>query len=213
MDHHFPTSMILELDLGGLWRRKDSQDAIMQAWFDFLIRQLRPYYAFDGFELSVDHLETVRQQADFEILDPFERYDMELVVDDAEELAIQTADGPNPVHLADFADSPLVVSWARDNPVAATAPMSLPTDDFAYIRLRFFRRVHRWVYLTYRLYEGYQVSRHYAISLDFDPEDFVDSFAEYVSNPLAYTRDALLDIMRATGSLPETVEWEHDYWR
>jgi hypothetical protein len=106
------------------------------------------------------HLEMVRSIRHHSILDPFER-----IIEHDEPPITHPRHGNN---YGTCPDAPEVVKWARLHPSKARIPLTYASSKYAASRLRFFRRMHRWMYYTDRVFTALILAKYECTLQDLD---------------------------------------------
>jgi hypothetical protein len=155
----FDHSRVVDHDQRHLWTSDQQKSIIRQGWHRELLHQGHRFYSC-GHRIDWLHLEMVRAIPHHRILDPFER-----IIEHDEPPITHPRNGDN---YGTCPDAPEVVKWARLHPLKARIPLTYARSKYAASRLRFFRRMHRWMHHTDRVFTALILAKHECTLQDLD---------------------------------------------
>ena len=130
----------------------DGKHAIQVRWQNDILRHGRRYYSNQFLD---EDLELVRANPRFHLFDPFGdpvAADCTTKIETWESDRHDSQSGSDHTIIEEpyykVKDAPLVMVWAHRNREKAGMPLTFACSSFSSSRLRFFRRMHKWMYLT-----------------------------------------------------------------
>jgi hypothetical protein len=138
-----------------------------------MLHEGRCYYGCE--DITLELMEKVRAKPHLGILDPFERDK----TGSCEPPIIRPPHGNYRYSL----DAPIVVHWAQlHRHKARLPPLTFAHSKFRHSRLRFFRRMHRWMYVTERYLTCLQMAKDEASRRGLDGSSL--TFDDIISKPV-----------------------------
>jgi hypothetical protein len=173
------------------------QQDIQERWFHVMIRNGNIYY---GKAFTPHFLWMVLRVVQYYLIDPFANindYTFPLgrkpFPHDPKSDFPKHEDPENPGHLLIFVadDAPLYLEWEAGYPTLAQEYRDSPKSSFLSSRLKFYRHMHRWMYVANYVVEGYKLLLTKALDLGLDPQSIY--LLQFIEKPATLSCDAWLE--------------------